>query len=148
MPDNLPLDVDLRLTPKEQELASAIAYLIKKSERYGINDETRLSGTDDKALVSDSQNRYIIEFAKDIFKVWAALYPEELKLYKENQDTELSYEKTNKELLKVGGYSPVSYPPRLTNLFQTLMPNVKIHDRRFYRPLQKEVPGLQRSRNR
>ena len=80
MPDILAGNPALSLTKKEQELAMAIAYLLKRAEKYGINDETQLEGFKSDGVVY--KNKAIIEFAVEIYKVWASLFPHEYNQFK------------------------------------------------------------------
>lgn len=133
---------DLSLNEKEQELALAVAHLITKARRLGINDETVLQGNEGNMYHA---NKSIIKFAIEIFKVWVSLFPNEHKEFCENTTFELDTERSVKESVKQGGLFSISYPTRFNQLLHVLMPGVKIQDKRFYKPLLQSIPQLKRS---
>lgn len=129
---------DVRLSDKEQELAIAITHLLKVRDKIGIDDDTQL---DSSTVV----NKHIIRYALEIYRVWGALYPHEHKIFIENTKHELDVERPVKQSIKAGGYSPIAFPVRLDRLYGALMPSVKTQDKRFWKPLLKEIPELRRS---
>jgi hypothetical protein len=119
--------------PDEARIATA--YLIKLKDRLGIPDDATL----------EFKNEVIINFAKEIFKVWGALYPQEHREFIAATEFELKYERPVKDAIKAGGYSPISYPMRLDAMFGILLPKVKTQDKRFWIPLLKDIPELKRT---
>lgn len=138
----MPTNLDIRLTDREYELAMAITHLIKLSEKIGIGSDTRLEGTKDNAF---SNNKHVIKYAFEVYKVWAALFPEEQREFIKNTEYELDIERPVKQAIKAGGYTPIAFPQRLDQLFHTLLPNVKTQDKRFWQPLLHYIPELRRS---
>lgn len=124
------------------EVRIAIQYLLKIRDRMGITDESKLDGSIGNAK---HQNITIRKYALEIYKVWASLYPREHRQFIENTKDDLMYERPVQDAIKAGGYSPTSYPTRLTQLFDILIPGVKIQDKRFWKPLFNEIPELRRS---
>jgi len=130
----LNIDGDVYETvPDEARIATE--YLLRIKEKLGIPDEATI----------EKNNKVIISYATQIFKVWAALYPEEHREFVRNTEFELKYERPVKDAVKAGGYSPIAYPMRLDELYKVLLPNVKIQDKRFWMPLLKQVPQLKRT---
>jgi hypothetical protein len=119
--------------PDEARIATA--YLIKLKDRLGIPDDATL----------EFKNEVIINFAKEIFKVWGALYPQEHREFIAATEFELKYERPVKDAIKAGGYSPISYPMRLDAMYGILLPKVKTQDKRFWIPLLKDIPELKRT---
>jgi hypothetical protein len=119
--------------PDEARIATA--YLIKLKDRLGIPDDATL----------EFKNEIIINFAKEIFKVWGALYPQEHREFIAATEFELKYERPVKDAIKAGGYSPISYPMRLDAMYGILLPKVKTQDKRFWIPLLKDIPELKRT---
>lgn len=130
------------LTDREYELLVAITFLIKTQEKIGITSETKLEGTVDNCK---RNNQHIIRFAFEIYKVWAALFPQEQMDFIKNTEYELDVERPVKQAIKAGGYSPISFPVKLDNLYHTLIPGVKTQDKRFWIPLLSYIPELRRS---
>ena len=126
----------------EAEARIAIDYLLTIREKLGITDETQLEGNLDSAQQS---NITVRRFAKEIYKIWASLYAAEHKNFIEYTYTDLTYERPIQEAISSGGYSPISFPMRLERMFGTLMKGVKVQDKRFWIPLLREIPELQRS---
>lgn len=133
----------LALSDKEHELVIAITHLMSSRNNIGIDDETRLSGS--LKDITESQNKFIIRYAFEIYKVWSALFPEERREFIDNMAYELDIERPVKAALKAGGYTPIAFPVRLDGLFHTLMPSVKTQDKRFWKPLLSYIPELRRS---
>jgi len=117
------------------EARIAVEYLLRLKEQFGIPEEAQL----------EENNRIILAYAAEIFKVWAALYPEEHYEFIRNTEYELKYERSVKDALKAGGYSPIAYPARLDGLYHILLPKIKTQDKRFWRPLLKTIPELRRT---
>lgn len=134
---------DLSMSEKEYELAYAVAHLIQKADKLGINDSTILSGNESNMMYA---NKSILELAVEAYKIWASLFPKEHKNFIENTSLELDIERSVKESVKQGGIFAVSYPTRYNQILHILMPSVKIQDKRFYKPLLKRIPELKRSK--
>jgi len=133
---NQVLDIDdeqYEVVPDEARIATE--YLLRLKERIGIPDNTKL----------EENNTKILSYAFQIYKVWSALYPEEHAEFIKNTEFELKYERPVKDAVKAGGYSPISYPMRLDRLFKILLPEVKTQDKRFWKPLLKQIPELKRT---
>ena len=133
---NQVLDIDdeqYEVVPDEARIATE--YLLRLKERIGIPDNTKL----------EENNTKILSYAFQIYKVWSALYPEEHAEFIKNTEFELKYERPVKDAVKAGGYSPISYPMRLDRLFKILLPEVKTQDKRFWKPLLKQIPELRRT---
>ena len=124
------------------EARIAIDYLMTIREKLGIKDTTQLGGT---IQSSQTSNMVVRRFAKEIYKVWASLYPVEHKDFIKTTKIDLDYERPIQESIKGGGYSPIAFPMRLERMFGALMKGVKVQDKRFWIPLLKEIPELQRS---
>ena len=143
MPDDQVIDLSQQqMTDKEYELAMAITHLIKLQEKLGINEDTMLEGSVSNC---DRNNKHIIRFAFEIYRVWAALFPLEHREFIKNTEHELDVERPVKAALKAGGYSPISFPTRLDGLFHALMGSIKTQDKRFWKPLLSYIPELRRS---
>jgi len=123
------------VVPDEARLATA--YLLKLRKKMGIDDSSSIEGK----RISPS----ILKFVMEIYRVWSNLFPDEHREFIENTTFELKYEKSVRDLVKQGGYSPTSYPYRLHSLFQILIPSVKVQDKRFWKPLFNKIPELKRS---
>ena len=121
------------VVPDEARIATE--YLIKLKERLGIPENTKL----------EENNTVILSYAFQIYKVWAALYPEEYSEFIKDTAFELKYERPVKEAVKAGGYTPISYPARLDRMFQILLPGIKTQDKRFWRPLLRQIPEFKRT---
>lgn len=121
------------VVPDEARIATE--YLIKLRDKLGITDEFEL----------EDSNKIILSYAFQIYKVWAASYPYEHRQFIENTELELKYERPVRDAVKAGGYFPVSYPPRLDNMYHVLMPKVKTQDKRFWFPLLQQIPELRRT---
>lgn len=119
--------------PDEARIATE--YLLRVKERLGIPEDVQLEGN----------NSFILQYAKEIYKVWAALYPEEHREFIKETEFELKYERPVKDAVKAGGYSPLAYPTRLDELYRILLPKVKTQDRRFWEPLLSSIPELRRT---
>jgi len=119
--------------PDEARIATE--YLIRLKDKFGIPEEAQL----------EENNRIILAYAVEIFKVWAALYPEEHREFILNTEYDLKYERPITDSLKAGGYSPLAYPTRLDGLYKILLPKVKTQDKRFWMPLLKKIPELKRT---
>lgn len=119
--------------PDEARIATE--YLLRVKERLGIPEDVQLEGN----------NAFILQYAKEIYKVWAALYPHEHREFIKETEFELKYERPVKDAVKAGGYSPLAYPTRLDELYRVLLPKVKTQDRRFWEPLLKSIPELKRT---
>jgi len=117
------------------EARIAVEYLLKLKEKLNIPDDAEL----------EENNRIIITYAAEIFKVWAALYPEEHHEFILATEFELKYERPVKDAVKAGGYSPIAYPARLDSLYHILLPKIKTQNRRFWMPLLKTIPELRRT---
>lgn len=141
MNEELYIDGDVYETVSDESRV-ATAYLIRLKDRLGIPDSAVLEGSKDTASRS---NKIILAYAKEIYKVWAALYPQEHRDFIAATEFELKYERPVKEAIKAGGYSPISYPTRLDSMFHLLLPEVKTQDRRFWEPLLKNIPELKRT---
>lgn len=126
----------------EDEYRIAVVYLLKIRDKLGITDETQLEGS---VKNSSSKNNIILRYALEIYRTWAALYPYERHEFIEKTIEELKYERSIKESLKAGGYSPASFPMRLDALYGLLIPGVKIQDKRFWKPLFLSIPEIKRS---
>lgn len=134
MTDVLNIDGDIYETvPDEARVATE--YLIRIKDRLGIPDDVEVEG----------ENPTLISYALQVYKVWAALYPEEHYEFVKNTEFELKYERPVKDAIKSGGYFPLSYPMRLEALYRILMPKLKIQDKRFWMPLLKQIPELKRT---
>ncbi|MDQ3159036.1 MAG: hypothetical protein M3P98_02800 [bacterium] len=119
--------------PDEARIATE--YLLKLKEKFGIPEEAEL----------EDNNKIILIYAFEIFKTWAALYPEEHHEFILATEFELKYERPVKDAVKAGGYSPIAYPARLDSLYHVLLPKVKTQDKRFWMPLLKTIPELRRT---
>jgi len=117
------------------EARIAVEYLLNLKEQFGIPEEAHL----------EENNSIILAYAVEIFKVWAALYPEEHREFIRNTEYELKYERPVKDAVKAGGYSPIAYPTRLDGLYHILLPKIKTQDKRFWMPLLKTIPELRRT---
>ena len=117
------------------EARIAVEYLLKLKEQFGIPEEAQL----------EENNSIILAYAVEIFKVWAALYPEEHREFIRNTEYELKYERPVKDAVKAGGYSPIAYPTRLDGLYHILLPKIKTQDKRFWMSLLKTIPELRRT---
>jgi len=117
------------------EARIAVEYLLKLKEQFGIPEEAQL----------EENNSIILAYAAEIFKVWAALYPEEHREFIRNTEYELKYERSVKDAIKAGGYSPIAYPTRLDGLYHILLPKIKTQDKRFWMSLLKTIPELRRT---
>lgn len=117
------------------EARIAVEYLLTLKKKLGIPEDAELQET----------NAVILMYATEIFKVWAALYPEEHREFILNTEFDLKYERPIMDAVKAGGYSPVAYPSRLDGLYHILLPKIKIQDKRFWMPLLKKIPELRRS---
>lgn len=143
MPDETIINpIDVRMTPFEQELTVAITHLIQVREKIGISDDTKLEGSSEN---KERNNRHIIRYAVEIYKVWAALHPQEHLDFIEDAKKEIDIERPVRQALKAGGYTPISFPTRLDRMFGLLIPGVKTQDKRFWMPLLKHIPELRRS---
>lgn len=121
--------------PVSDEARIATVHLVRLKEKLGIPDDAKLEG----------DNKVVLAYAKEIYKVWAALYPEEHQEFIAATEFDLKYERPVKEAVKAGGYSPVAYPMRLDRMFQLLIPDIKTQDKRFWIPLLKDIPELRRT---
>ncbi len=121
------------VAPDEARIATE--YLIKLKEKLGIPENTRL----------EENNTVILSYAFQIYKIWAALYPEEHAEFIKDTAFELKYERPVKDAVKAGGYTPVSYPARLDRMFHILLPGIKTQDKRFWKPLLRQIPELKRT---
>lgn len=133
---NQVLDIDgeqYEIVPDEARIATE--YLLRLKERLGIPDDAKL----------EKNNTKILSYAFQIYKVWSTLYPEEHSEFLKNTEFELKYERPVQDAVKAGGYFPVSYPMRLDRMFSILIPNVRIQDKRFWKPLLKQIPELLRT---
>lgn len=119
----------------EDEVRIAVEYLVGLKERFGIPDDA----------VLEKNNKLILAYALEIYRVWGALYPDERKAFLEETAFELKYERPVKEAIKAGGYSPISYPTRLDSMYHLLLPKIKTQDRKFWEPLLKSIPELRRT---
>lgn len=119
----------------DDEARIAVGYLVGLKERLGIPDDA----------VLDKNNKLIISYALEIYRVWAALFPEEHREFIKNTEFELKYERPVKEAIKAGGYSPIAYPTRLDQMFHLLLPKIKVQSRTFWEPLLKSIPELKRT---
>ena len=119
----------------DDEARIAVGYLVGLKERLGIPDDA----------VLDKNNKLIISYALEIYRVWAALFPDEHKEFIKNTEFELKYERPVKEAIKAGGYSPIAYPTRLDQMFHLLLPKIKVQSRTFWEPLLKSIPELKRT---
>ena len=117
------------------EARIAVTHLLNVRNRIGITDDTKL----------EENNKTILKYALEVYKVWAALYPHEHAQFIENTKEELKYERPVKDAVKAGGYSPTSYPMRLERLYSILLPGVKIQDKRFWKNMFNSIPELKRS---
>lgn len=124
------------------ELRIAISYLLKIRDKLGITDETKLEGS---VKTSQVANKVVLKYALEVYRVWGALFPYERHEFIENTKEELKYERPVKESVKAGGYSPASYPMRLEALYRILIPEIKIQDKRFWKPMFNNIPELKRS---
>ena len=106
----------------DDEARIAVGYLVGLKERLGIPDDA----------VLDKNNKLIISYALEIYRVWAALFPEEHREFIKNTEFELKYERPVKEAIKAGGYSPIAYPTRLDQMFHLLLPKIKVQSRTFW----------------
>ena len=141
LPDSLTVD-DTVYDTVPDEARIAVTYLLSVKNTFGIHDDSQLTGTLKDAKTG---NQVVIKFAKEIFKVWAALYPEEHREFIKSTEFELKYERPVEDAVKAGGYSPISYPVRLDQLFHILIPSIKTQDKRFWIPLLKDIPEIKRS---
>ncbi len=133
---NQVLEIDgeqYEIVPDEARIATE--YLLRLKEKLGIPDNAKLEG----------KNTKILSYAFQIYKVWAVLYPEEYREFLKDTEFELKYERPVRDAVKAGGYSPISYPMRLDRLFKILLPEVKTQDKRFWRPLLRQIPELRRT---
>ncbi len=119
----------------DDESRIAVGYLVGLKERLGIPD----------SAVLDKNNKLIISYALEIYRVWAALFPAEHREFIESTEFELKYERPVKEAVKAGGYSPIAYPARLDQMYHLLLPSIKVQDRKFWEPLLKSIPELRRT---
>ena len=119
--------------PDEARIATE--YLLRLKDRMGIPDDALL----------EQNNKVIISYALEIYKVWAALYPDEHREFIKETEFELKYERPVRDAVKAGGYSPLSYPARLDQLYHLLLPKIKTQDKRFWTPLLKSIPELRRT---
>ena len=129
--------LDYEEVPDESRIA--VGYLLKLKDRLGIPDEATIADIPEKGV------SVIIKYAFEIYKVWAALYPEEHKEFIAATEFDLKYERGVKEAVKAGGYSPMAYPMRLDGLYHILLPKVKTQAKRFWVPLLKQIPELRRT---
>ena len=117
------------------EARIAVEYLLKLKDRFGIPEDAELA----------ENNKIIITYAVEIFKVWAALYPEEHHEFILATEFELKYERPVRDAVKAGGYSPIAYPARLDSLYHILLPKIKTQNKRFWMPLLRTIPELRRT---
>lgn len=134
------MNLDISLSPREHEEALAIAHLIERRVKYGIDDKTQLENSE-----KESSNSTIIRYALEIYKVWGALFPQERLDFIETAKHEIDVERPIKAALKAGGYTPIAFPTRLDGLFRVMMPSVKTQSRNFWKPMLKHIPELRRS---
>lgn len=118
------------------EARVAVGYLLSIKENLGIPDDAVLDGGD---------NKVVLRYALEIYKVWAALYPQEHRDFIADTEFDLKYERPVKEAIKAGGYSPIAYPYRLDQMYHILLPHIKTQDKRFWIPLLKMIPELRRT---
>lgn len=143
MPDEIIITPqDVKMTPREQEEVVAVTFLFYARDKVGITDDTQLEGTSQH---KERNNKHIIRYALEIYKVWAALYPFEHQEFIEDAKKEIDIERPVRKAIKAGGYTPISFPTRLDRMFGLLMPSVKTQDKRFWMPLLKYIPELRRS---
>lgn len=83
-----------------EEARVAVSYLLRVKEKLGIPDDA----------VLETDNRIILTYAFQIYKVWAALYPEEHRDFINAAEFDLKYERPIKDAVKAGGYSPIAIP--------------------------------------
>lgn len=124
------------------EARIAVAYLFRLRDRFGITPESRLEGSKKDYKHT---NRVIRRFALEVYRVWATLYPQEYDEFIEQTKHELKYERSVQDSIKAGGYSPTSFPMRLEAMYNILIPNIKIQDKRFWKPMFEAIPELRRS---
>lgn len=124
------------------EVRVSVTYLLRIRDKIGIEDSAKLEGSKGKWK---SNNKTIIKYSLEVYRVWSALYPQEHDDFIEMTKEELQYERSVQDSIKAGGYSPTSFPMRLANLYQILLPEIKIQDKRFWKPLFSFIPELKRS---
>lgn len=119
-----------------EEVRIAVEHLVQTKDRLGIPDDFELCGD-----INGIALRYVLE----VYRVWAALYPEEHRDFIDTTEIELKYERPVKESLKKGGYSPTSFPVRFDRLLKVLLPKLKTQSKHFWKPLFSHIPELRRS---
>lgn len=134
MPNSITVDGEV-YDQVADEVRIGIEHLLRVKDKIGIPEDA----------VVQEKNDVLVRYAFEIYRVWAGLYPEEHKQFIENTEFELKYERPVKDAIKAGGYSPMSYPMRLDRMFSVLLPKVKTQDKRFWRPLLKNIPELRRT---
>lgn len=135
LPDTITVGDDVYETVND-EVRVAVMHLLTAKEKMGIPEDFHLVHDLDGVVL-----RYVLE----IYRVWGALFPHEKQDFIENTKYELDVERPVKVAINAGGYVPVSFPTRFHNLIEILLPDVKMQDRRFWKPLFSHIPELKRS---
>ena len=141
LPDELNIDGQ-KYESVSDEVRVATIYLLRARDKLGLTDKTVLAGTVENSY---RINQVIRKYAFEVYKVWAALYPRERAEFIVDTEHDLTYERSVKDAVKAGGYSPIAYPTRLDQMYHILIPGVKTQDKRFWIPLLKQIPELRRT---
>lgn len=98
-----------------------------------------------KDLSEKDVNEVSWTFIKEVVRCWKTGYPAEYVEWREALEYQLSMERSVREAVKGGGFTPISYPERLYSLFKVFIPKVHLNDKKFVRGLIQRLPEFKRT---